>query len=198
MTSPSEKAAPIRWNAIQTILESARSDILVILDAAYYPSAKMIREIGALEVIAASASEEHARHLGRTTFTRAVTRELQDRAMRRYRDPFSAAELHAKLFADYPAYIHESQMDRPRVASFPAPLHILMTENTKLPSILLAPLKRDPVYTPDLGPNAPHISLTFNLATESIHMENWEDWLRMMPDGIKDLKLTSQYRPTLR
>jgi hypothetical protein len=182
---------------VQGVLEASRSDILVILDSAYYASAKITRETGALEVIAASASEDHARHLGRTTFTRALTRELQDRVLRRYRDPFSAAELHAKLFSEYPAYIRERQVDRPIVTSSPAPLHILITENTKLPSILLAPLSLDPIYAPDLGTHAPHVSLTFNLASEPVHMEDWEHWLRMMPEGIKDLKLTSPYRHTL-
>ncbi|KAG7120880.1 hypothetical protein HYQ46_010868 [Verticillium longisporum] len=60
-----EKAETLRWSGIQQVLEEACGDTLILMDAAYYPSSKMVRQQGVLELIAAAVSEEHFNELER-------------------------------------------------------------------------------------------------------------------------------------
>lgn len=43
-------------------------------------------------------------------------------------------------------------------------------------------------------PSGPQLSLTIGLSDDAIHLESWAEWLRLMPDGIKDLKIEGPYR----
>jgi hypothetical protein len=167
------------------------------MDAAYYPSSKMVRQQGVLELIAASVSEEHFKALDRSTFTRALTEQLKTRAGQSFNEPLSAAEIHSKLLSNYPKMIQDKHPEKETITSFPSPLHMQTSGNSRLPSILLAPIQAGFVRTSlpfvqDLG--GPQLNLSIRLASDDIDVETWTEWLRMMPDGIKDVKVEGPYR----
>ncbi|KAL8400730.1 hypothetical protein RB594_000945 [Gaeumannomyces avenae] len=186
------KGPTIRWSGIQQILEETSSDTLIIMDAAYYPSSKLVRQQGVLEVVAASASEEHFGSMGNASFTRAVAEQLHTRiSQRNHMAPLTAAELHAKLLSSYPKMVQDRYPEKPIVKSFPSPLHMQISGNSRLPSILLAPLRRGLLFGIEPDPTAPRLNLTLQFGADSapFDMEKWAEWLRLMPDGVKDVKV---------
>lgn len=168
------------------------------MDAAYYPSSKMVRSRGVLELIAASVSEEHHQVLDRCAFTRALADQLRMRATRL--SPLSAAELHASLLAAYPNLIQERNPEKEMITSFPAPLHIMMSGNPRLPSIFLSPVYQgSPLRSSSFGyENNPQLHLSIRLNDDNVDLEIWNEWLRLMPEGIKDVRVEGPYRPTYR
>ncbi|RDA95506.1 hypothetical protein CP533_5479 [Ophiocordyceps camponoti-saundersi (nom. inval.)] len=191
------KASIIRWNGIQQILEEACSDTLILMDAAYYPSSRMVRRKGVLELIAASVSEEHITALDRCAFTRALAEELRTRATRS--NPLSAVELHSILFAAYPKFIHDRNPEREMVTSFPAPLHAMMSGNSRLPSIYLSPVyQNSPLRSSFSCENSPQLHLSIKLQDDNVDIESWNEWLRLMPDGVKDIKVDGPFRASFR
>ncbi|KAK4659582.1 hypothetical protein QC762_111580 [Podospora pseudocomata] len=204
MISSSKKATPgsdIPWKMIQGMFENICSDALILLDCAYYPLYQTVRRQGILELIAASAGEDHAKLLGRSAFTRALTEQLKTRAVHKFKEAYSASELHAKLVSVYPSLVREQNQEI--ITSFPTPLFVQLSGNKVLPSILLAPLvARQPgdltpsPYTPDSpAAGTSQLSLTFQISDDNtFNMESWAEWLRSMPQGIKDLKIDGPYR----
>ncbi|KAK3906988.1 hypothetical protein C8A05DRAFT_29193 [Staphylotrichum tortipilum] len=209
-------APPIRWRSIQDAFENARSDALLLLDCAYYPSYTSPRREGMLELLAASAGEDHVSRLGRGVFTRAVAEQLRRRAARPFKEPFSAAELHAQLVGIYPglmaAAAEEEEEKGETVARWPTPLSMQLAGTKTLPSILLAPMEgrsnngggsggRGESGSP-VGGGATQISITFRLADDSssgsntFNMDGWAEWLRLMPGGITEARVEGPYRNT--
>ncbi|KAI1772673.1 hypothetical protein F4818DRAFT_135542 [Hypoxylon cercidicola] len=187
------KASTIRWSGIQQILEEARSDTLIIMDAAYYPSSKMVRQKGMLELIAASSSEDYFDVLDRNSFTRTLADQLRTRATQRYPNFLSAAELHSKLLSVYPKIIRDQHPEKGLAISFPSPLHIQISGNSRLPSITLSPPQPPrTIYSPE-NHHGPQLTLSMRLTEEVLNLENWAEWLRMMPEGIKDVKVEGPY-----
>ncbi|KAF4589390.1 Breast cancer suppressor protein BRCT [Ophiocordyceps camponoti-floridani] len=191
------KASVIRWNGIQQILEEACSDTLILMDAAYYPSSTMVRQKGVLELIAASVSEEHVAALDRCAFTRALAEQLRTRATRS--NPLSAVELHSILLAAYPKLIHDRAPERETVTSFPAPLHAMMSGNSRLPSIFLSPVyQNSPLRSSFSCENSPQLHLSIKLHDDNVDIESWNEWLRLMPEGVKDVKVDGPFRASFR
>ncbi|XXH03090.1 hypothetical protein Hte_009480 [Hypoxylon texense] len=187
------KASTIRWSGIQQILEEARSDTLIIMDAAYYPSSKMVRQKGVLELIAASSSEDYFDVLDRNSFTRTLADQLRTRAAQRFPNFLSAAELHSKLLSIYPKIIRDKHPEKGLAISFPSPLHIQISGNSRLPSITLSPPQPTrTIYSPE-NHHGPQLTLSMRLTEEVFNLENWAEWLRMMPEGIKDVKVEGPY-----
>ncbi|KAH8899405.1 hypothetical protein GQ53DRAFT_309072 [Thozetella sp. PMI_491] len=193
-----DSTSAIRWSGLQQILEEARSDTLIIMDAAYYPSSKLVRQQGVLELIAASASEDHLQFFDRSIFTRALTEQLRNRASQKYTEPLSAAELHAKLLSLYPKMIQDRTPETKVLTSFPSPLHMQMSGNARLPSVLLAPVVRNMPLGIESPQNGIQMTFTFKLADESISLENWAEWLRNLPEEIKEVRVEGPYRNTFR
>ncbi len=193
-----DSTSAIRWSGLQQILEEARSDTLIIMDAAYYPSSKLVRQQGVLELIAASASEDHSQFFDRSAFTRALTEQLRTRASQKYTDPLSAAELHGKLLSLYPKMIQDRAPETKLITSFPSPLHMQMSGNARLPSILLAPVVRNMPLGVESPQNGIQMNFTFKLTDESINLESWAEWLRMLPEGVADIRVEGPYRNTFR
>jgi len=190
-----DKASTIRWSGIQQILEEAFSDVLIIMDAAYYPSSNMERKQGVLELIAAAGSEKmHSNMLSRGVFTRALTEELRNKARGPNQLSLSAVELHAKLLSMYPRMMldRRSPPDRDSLTSYPSPLHLQISSNPRLPSIQLTRLHRTSLpFGVDL--TGPQVHLSIRLKDEEIDIESWTEWLRMMPEGIKDVKVDGPF-----
>ncbi|KAI5457933.1 hypothetical protein BGZ63DRAFT_427235 [Mariannaea sp. PMI_226] len=193
-----ERASTIRWGGIQSILEEATSDTLMIMDAAYYPSSRMVRQQGVLELVAAAASEEHFLQIDRCAFTHTLADQLRTRALRQ-NVPFSAAELHSHLFAHYPRIVQEKNPEKELITSFPAPLHMMMSSNPRLPSIFLSPLYQNNTMRNSLSyESSPQLHLSIRLNDDNVNIESWNEWLRLMPEGIRDVKVEGPYRPAFR
>lgn len=190
------KASTIRWSGIQTILEEARADTLIIMDAAYYPSARIVRQQGVLELIAASVCEDHYRSLGRCAFTKALAEQLRKRAI--LRDALSVAELHSLLLAHYPKMIDEGDPASRSMTNFPAPLHAMTSGNLRLPSIYLSPLAADRLRSGFAFENNPQLHISIRLEDANVDVDAWNEWLRLMPDGIKDAKVDGPFQPAFR
>lgn len=163
------------------------------MDAAYFPSSKMVRQKGVLEVIAASSSEDYFDVLDRNSFTRTLADQLRTRATQRFTNPLSAAELHSKLLSIYPKIIQDKHPEKGLAISFPSPLHIQISGNSRLPSITLSPPQPPrTIYSPETH-HGPQLTLSMRLTEEVLNVENWAEWLRMMPEGIKDIKVEGPY-----
>ncbi len=171
----------IKWSGIQQMLEDACSDTLILMDSAYYPSTStMVRQRGMMELVAASASEDHVRRLDRSFFTRGITDVLQLRPMT---PAISVAELHSRLLSLYSKMIR----DRPEETGigFPSPLHLQISGNSILPSIVLSAMK-GPEALPD---RTCDISLLLKLIDAGPESDRWVEWLRTAPDGIKEVRV---------
>ncbi|KAI9171864.1 Breast cancer suppressor protein BRCT [Paramyrothecium foliicola] len=187
------KASTIRWSSIQQILEEACSDSLIVMDAAYFPSSKLIRQRGVLELVAASVSEKHFSAIDRCVFTRAVAEQLRTRAIRQ--KPLSAAELHSTLLSSYPRIVQDPHPEQDIITSFPAPFHTMISSTSNLPSILLAPLQpKSPRRNSFLFENNPQIHLSITLNDDNVDVDSWNAWLRLMPEGIRDVKVEGPFR----
>lgn len=158
----------------------------------------MIRQRGVLELIAASVSQEHFNALDRCSFTRALADLLRTRATRV--TPLSAAELHTALFAQYAKLVQDKTPEKEMITSFPSPLHILMSGNSRLPSIYLAPVHLGSAMRPSISSyeNSPQLHLSIRLNDDNVDTDIWNEWLRMMPDGVKDVKVDGPFRATFR
>jgi hypothetical protein len=183
------------------MLEEACSDTLIILDTAYHPSSRAIRQKGILELLASSTSEDHLALIGRNSFTRALVEQLRMRASQRVANVISAAELHCKLLSNYPKIVSSRHPERQDMTNLPSPLYMQMSGNSRLPSITLSPVQstrsETPLYGTE-GASGSQLTLSFRLADESLNIENWVEWLRMMPDGIRAVNVEGPYPRTSR
>lgn len=186
-----ERASTIRWSGIQQCLEEAKTDTLVMMDAAYYPSAKICRKNGTLEFLAAALGEEYLATLGRSTFTRAVTKLLRTRAQQlAFHGPFNVTNLHAKLMSEYSTIVPDVSPEKDVLVNFPSPLHMQVGQ-VRIPSILLAPIQAAQPRN-SIGAEQ-QVTLTFKLGAE-IALENWSEWLATLPQEVKDVKVEGSAR----
>ncbi|KAI5927250.1 hypothetical protein F4810DRAFT_352400 [Camillea tinctor] len=196
LASSRERKKPsstIRWSGIQQILEEACSDTLIVMDSAYYPSSKMVRQRGVLELIAASASEDYFNLLDRSSFTRTLADLLRTRATQRLPNALSAAELHSKLLPIYPKITYDRHPDKDALMRLPSPLHMQMSGNSKLPSITLSPPQLPRTLSSPEMARCPQLTFSIRFTEEAVSLESWSDWLRMMPEGIRDFKVEGPY-----
>ena len=197
--------ATIRWSAIQQVLEDATADTLLLMDAAYYPCSKMSRREGVFEVVAAASGEDPKKALGRVSFTRAMTDELRTRLNQRFRGPLSAlsaAELHVRLMSNYPKIVEERSTDKEQMTSFPSPFHMQASSNARLPSILLAPFRKPLPRSPDAATTtlipSTQLNLTIRLSDGAVDKPGWIEWMRLLPEGVKEVKCESPFRNVYR
>ncbi|KAF3355971.1 putative oxidoreductase C2F3.05c [Verticillium dahliae VDG1] len=191
-----EKAETLRWSGIQQVLEEACGDTLILMDAAYYPSSKMVRQQGVLELIAAAVSEEHFNELERCSFTKLLVEQLKTRASHRVPNPPTAAELHSKLVSSYPTFIQDRNGDKDLVTTSPSPLHIQISGNPRLASILVAPMNISPQRNSlPFAPEGQQLVLSVRVGDEPIDVDSWTEWLRQMPEAVKEMRIDGPYRP---
>lgn len=167
------------------------------MDAAYYPSSRIVRQKGVLELIAASMSEEHVAALDRCAFTCAVAEHLRTRAT--HSNPLSAVELHSVLLATYPKLIHDKSPEKETITSFPAPLHAMMSGNSRLPSIFFSPVyQHSPLRNSLSYENSPQLHLSIKLHDDNVDLDSWNEWLRLMPESVRDIKVDGPFRAPVR
>ncbi|KAH7027696.1 uncharacterized protein B0I36DRAFT_364867 [Microdochium trichocladiopsis] len=237
LSSSLDKAATptIRWSGIQHKLEEACSDTLVIMDTAYFPSSRIARQKGVLEILAASTTEDYFRLAPRAGFTRLVLDRLRGGTQhqlspRIFEDKLSTAELYSRVLFSYSELLSSqggSAGGGPGDKHFSSnrafplmPLHIQISSNPTLPPITLTrmdSLQLPPLSAPSYqlsgsknsgfegatGSHGRQLSLTFRLTDdigggrEEHDVERWRQWLMMMPEGVRSVKvddLSSQLR----
>lgn len=197
-STQTEQPRTIRWSTVQPLFEQAIADTLVIMDCRYFGLPAAARRRGTLEIIAAGSFEEQASPLARCAFTQALSEKLRTQAARMR--AFSAADLHAQLLAEYPRLVRELNPDREFLSSFPAPLHMQLADSHNVPSVLLAPLRRSRLPSIEsVSSSSPgaQVSLTVRLDREP-DVDCWADWLRLMPDGVREVKVEGAFRSALR
>lgn len=136
-SSNSDNNSTAQWFGMQTMLEQAKSDVLILLDCCAAASSTAGTGNGVTEVIAACGFETWAPGVGEHSFTRSLIDELEDLASGAI---FSAALLHNKVLSRIkywkPRYDQNSSRERRKT-----PIYILLANETKRRSIGLAPLQ---------------------------------------------------------
>ena len=131
----------IQWYGLQTMLEQAKSDTLILLDCCAAASSATGSGNGITEIIAACGFEAWAPDVGEHSFTRSLIDEL--RYLSRT-GPFSTSMLHNKVLSRVkywkpryaPSASHrEIEMRR-------APIYIVVSNEKRPRSIELEPLQR--------------------------------------------------------
>ncbi|KAL1879272.1 hypothetical protein Daus18300_001851 [Diaporthe australafricana] len=203
-STQTEQPCMIRWQHIQQYFEEAIADTLLIMDARYFARVPVPkRRIGMLEIIAAGSFEEHSSPIVRCAFTQILYEKLRTLAARMR--PFSAADLHLGLSSEYPNIAQELNPERELISNFPAPLLVQAAASNLVPSIPLAPLGRSTLPSIESGssPNGSSSSPGDQISV-TVQLENvpdgdaWGDWLRLMPECIKEVRIEGRFRPALR
>ncbi|KAL8790691.1 MAG: hypothetical protein Q9213_000539 [Squamulea squamosa] len=127
------------WLSIQTMLEEAECDVLILLDCCAAASSGGNHGKGVTEVIAACGFEAFAPGVGEHSFTRSLIEELKYLSQRC--DAITTALLHNKVLARIkkswnPRYSSNGTQERRRT-----PIHIHLSDGKRQRCIKLAPLQ---------------------------------------------------------
>ncbi|KAL9596662.1 MAG: hypothetical protein Q9219_005657 [cf. Caloplaca sp. 3 TL-2023] len=130
------------WLCIQTNLEEADSDVLILLDCCAAASSAGGYGHGITELIAACGFEDYAPGVGEHSFTRSLIEELRYYGQRP--GPISTAFLHNKILARAkkswnPRYVSDGTRERRKT-----PIHIHLADRSKQRCIELTPISQSP------------------------------------------------------
>lgn len=180
----SNRPSNMHWTPIQTALEDAVSDILLIMDCPYWSPLSSKRH-GVLEVLAGCASEDSEETvIPPGFFAKAVSRKLEDRAAQSWRGPpylCNVCDLPRHVAAVYRNHVREMRHNEQRTRNFPPPLHMLIAGRSTQPtSIQLAPRsqREERRAEPEI------ITLSLNSVREE-NRESLNEWFRMRPANIQ-------------
>lgn len=191
-----DSGSVIRWNGIQPAFEDAVADVLIIMDGAYFPSPDVMRKRdGVLELISPTTSAAHMAVLGRASFTHWLSEQLRARA-KEGSEPLTICELYERLLSLYSKQHRDFQQAVPE--TMPMPLHI------RAGAARFMPIGLQPVDADSGGARLHKVShglkdmrLSINIAlndNEPSNMDSWIEWLRLMPDGVRDVKVDGPYQ----
>ncbi|KAK3953540.1 hypothetical protein QBC32DRAFT_209897 [Pseudoneurospora amorphoporcata] len=199
--SEAQPASCIRWSAIQALLDHASPDVVVIMDAAYYPNQYrfMRRTNRSLEVLVASTQA----NLERGVFTRALSDQLRTRARLKLLGGMSIADLHARVTTSSlltigarlqePLGSDVGGITLPPLSSIsPVPLHLQFTGGPRTSSIILTP-KLNGELVAMAGSEegngrkggAGGLVYTFRVPAGA-NQDLWEEYLSTLPDETKE------------
>jgi hypothetical protein len=116
------KCPTVKWGGIQSILEEAKSDVLLLLDCCHAGTANTNVGEGVTELISACAWNSEANGVGPYSFTNALVIELQDLVKK---PSFSTGELYSNIFSRIQARMPENGAER-----HPAPVHLILTNDS--------------------------------------------------------------------
>ncbi|KAI4086917.1 MAG: hypothetical protein LQ344_007182 [Seirophora lacunosa] len=167
-------AATLQWSSIQTMLEEADSDVLILLDCCAAGSSAGGSGKGINQMIAACGFESFTPGVGEHSFTRALIEELKYYELR---GPVTTAFLHNKILARImkawnPRYASDGTHERRR-----SPLYIDHSAQASPRCIELSPLPippsapsspplEDPLNAPSSAASTPECN-TGELSTDS-------------------------------
>ena len=146
-STSAEDSATLPWYGLQTSLEQADSDVLVLLDCCAAASCTGGSGNGITEVIAACGFETWAPGVGEHSFTRSLISTLEDWEDRH--PPLSGAVLHSEILSRIkywnPKYDNVTQHQRRAGAERrKTPIHITVSNQDNERSIVLSPVKTPP------------------------------------------------------
>jgi hypothetical protein len=124
----------VDWSAVQTLFESAISDVLLLLDCCAAASSAPKGGTALTETIAACGWESIAAEPGRFSFTTALIEVLEEWVNR----SFSVAMLHSKILSVLKHERPELLGGTRRVECRRTPVYIVTTENPEAVSIMLS------------------------------------------------------------
>jgi hypothetical protein len=124
----------VDWSAVQTLFESAISDVLLLLDCCAAASSAPKGGTALTETIAACGWESIAAEPGRFSFTTALIEVLEEWVNR----TFSVAMLHSKILSVLKHERPELLGGTRRVECRRTPVYIVTTENPEAVSIMLS------------------------------------------------------------
>jgi len=140
------KCPTVKWGGIQSILEEAKSDVLLLLDCCHAGTANTNVGEGVTELISACAWNSEANGVGPYSFTNALVIELQDLVKK---PSFSTGELYSNIFSRIQARMPENGAER-----HPAPVHLILTNDSNYRrSIQLSRL----LVSEDIGIDGPEL-----------------------------------------
>ncbi|KAI4259984.1 MAG: hypothetical protein L6R42_004264 [Xanthoria sp. 1 TBL-2021] len=153
-------AATAQWSSIQTMLEEADCDVLILLDCCAAASSADGHSKGTTEIIAACGFEAFAPGVGEHSFTRSLIEELRWYAQRP--GPISISFLHNKVLARAkkswnPRYATDGNYERRRT-----PIYIHLADRSNQRCIELTPLLHTSQH---LGPGPSQESSTTQFST---------------------------------
>ncbi|KAF8851404.1 hypothetical protein BDZ45DRAFT_750678 [Acephala macrosclerotiorum] len=131
--SRSRTYSTLDWSAVQTLFESATSDVLLLLDCCAAASSAPKGGTAMTETIAACGWESIAAEPGRFSFTTALIEVLEEWINRR----FSVAMLHSKILSVLKHERPELLGGIRRIECRTTPVYIVTTDDPELPSIIL-------------------------------------------------------------
>ena len=145
-------SATLPWYGLQTSLEQADSDVLILLDCCAAASCTGASGNGVTEVIAACGFETWAPGVGEHSFTRSLISTLEDWEHRH--PPLSGAVLHSEILSRIkywnPKYHNVTQHQRREGAERrKTPIHITVSNQDNERSIMLSPIKLLPKLSPE-------------------------------------------------
>jgi len=136
------KCPIVKWGGIQTILEEAPNDVLILLDCCASGTANASEGNGVNELISACAFNETANGVGPFSFTSALVTELR---LLGNRPSFSVGELYKKIFfrtqCRMPEELYADGTERER---HPAPIHLVLTQGGPVPRSIQLPARVGP------------------------------------------------------
>ncbi|CZR68718.1 uncharacterized protein PAC_18617 [Phialocephala subalpina] len=135
--SRSRTYSTLDWSAVQTLFESALSDVLLLLDCCAAASSAPKGGTAMTETIAACGWESIAAEPGRFSFTTALIEVLEEWINRR----FSVAMLHSRILSILKHERPELLGGTRRVECRTTPVYIVTTDDPELPSIILNRMK---------------------------------------------------------
>ncbi|KAL8666026.1 MAG: hypothetical protein Q9202_001763 [Teloschistes flavicans] len=126
----------VQWYGLQTLLEQARSDVLLLLDCCAAASSAAASGNGVTELIAACGFESWAPGVGEHSFSRSLIEELKYLS---YGPPFSATLLHNRVLSRIkywkPRFTSTFATERRKT-----PIYIQLANDLNRKSIQLGPL----------------------------------------------------------
>ncbi len=121
----------MKWGAIQSFLEEAANDILILLDCCASGTANTYEGNGTTELISACAWNETANGVGPYSLTSALVIELRRLSQKL---SFSVGELYRNVFMRTQNRMPEDIPQRGRERErHPAPIHLILTQDAQLP-----------------------------------------------------------------
>lgn len=178
-------AATVQWSSIQTMLEEAECDVLVLLDCCAAASSGGNAGKGVTEVIAACGFEAFAPGVGRHSFTNSLAEELSYLGL--HRPAFTTALLHNKVLARLkmswiPRYADDEHRELRRT-----PVYIHLADGGKQRCIELGPLRHPTIST--LSPN-PQPGSSTQSSAQSTSPSNPEDVDMLGLDEVSQTSLS--------
>lgn len=128
----------VQWYGLQTMLEQARSDVLILLDCCAAASSATGSGNGITEIIAACGFEAWAPDVGQHSFTRSLVDELKYLGGM---GPFSTSLLHNKVLSRVKYWKPRFAPSASHREMRKTPIYIVISNETRPRSIELEPLR---------------------------------------------------------